>query len=230
MKIVGRDEENKVVFVDKADKIRKVNKFLKEGYQVVEVGRVFFLDYLRIEGCSPMFRRGGAGLTAQHCVVDLCGQRGAKYSDGSEVVVVRRTPYKFCRSWICGIFDRFFARMGIVWDRCTESVDADIAYVDRYNDHDAEPVAVLFGGSSDGRLALLHSDVDVDLRGRRVRIISYDYYERREVEWEDVVRGRGVFLVYMSENMAAWFDAYYIYPAAVFVKPGFSGSNVFFAA
>lgn len=228
MKVVGRDEKRKILFVDRIDKHGKVTKLKSEGWEVVEVGRIFFLDYLRVEGCSPVFRRGGYGLTAQHCVVDLCGLRDAKYSDGSQVVTINRRPYKFCRSWMCYIFDRLFAKLGVVWDRCVEPIDSDVAYVERFNEAMVEPIAVLFAGSSDGRLALIQSDAGIDLSGRRVAIISYDYYEKREVDWVAEIGGRGVFLVWMSD-LAAWFDAYYIYPAPVYVKPGFSGSNVFIA-
>ena len=146
-------------------------------------------------------------------------------SDGDVAHVTMDVPYKACKKWMCWIFSRFLTRYGYVWDKCVEEYDN--AVISRGN-NEKRPDLILFAGSSDGRLALFVPGLVWAPREPpfRVKVQSVDYQENQVKTWEAEIMGVGIFLVEFGEYVLP-FRAYYVYPAPVYVKPGFSGSNAF---
>ena len=237
--------DNGVVFVEdvvkrplieeKARKIalRTVGMFTK----TIPVGRIvaLFVDNpIYPLGCSPDYGSGGRYETCRHCVLngDICRLKSqVNMSDGSKANVTGFMEYKACRSWMCWVFAKWLNKYGWIYDSCIEEFDN--ALLDRGNEG-RFPDMVLFAGSEDGRLGLFVRGVE----GRelpsppfRVRIQSTDYWSGdrpQVVNWETVINGAGLFLVWFGDYVLP-FRAYYSYPTGIQVKPGFSGSNVYIA-
>jgi hypothetical protein len=156
---------------------------------------------------------------------DICRYRSSvNMSDGSTADVVHFERYKACRSWLCWIFARFINRFGWVNDRCIEEYDN--ATLNKGNTG-IVPHLILFAGSEDGRLALFTPSLDnrdVHSTPFRIEVQSMDYVENKIKVWRDVVRGTGIFLVDFPGYVLPFY-AFYVYPTAVEVRPGFSGSN-----
>jgi hypothetical protein len=203
--------------------------------RAVPVGRIRALQFVQNpiypRGCSPNYGSNGAYETCRHCVAgdDICRVRDAvDMSDGSGARVVYAAPLRACESWICWVFARWINRFGWVLDRCIEL--RDNAFLNRGNEGRL-PDLVLFAGSEDRSLALFVLGIERTYFSTpfkvRVQSVNYAGGEPEVIEWETAVDGTGIFLVWFGENYVLPFRAYYSYPSAVPVRPGFSGSNAF---
>jgi hypothetical protein len=241
--IVGVTDRG-VVFAEKPISVRSARKVALKAVGnfvgVVPVGRITALQFadnpvypLR---CSPNYGLDGRYETCRHCVLagDICRVRdAADMSDGSKANVATIFRYNACESLVCWIFAQFLNKYGWIYDRCIEEFDN--AALNRGNEGE-NPSLILFAGSEDGRLALFVRSIDSVVRGRklplapfRVRVQSTDYWSGGRpniVNWETVVNGTGIFLVWFG-NYVLPYRAYFSYPATVQVKPGFSGSNAY---
>jgi hypothetical protein len=240
--IVGVADKG-IVFVEKPVNVKKVMKVALKAVghfvDVVPVGRIralFVDDPVYPLGCSPNYGLNSRYETARHCVMarDICRVRDAvNMSDGSRTSVTNVFRYNACERWICWVFAKIINRFGWVYDQCIEEFDN--AVLNRGNEGKS-PDLILFAGSEDGRLALFVRSIDSVVRGRklppapfRVRMQSVDYWigdKPKIVNWEAVVNGTGLFLVWFG-NYVLPYRAYFSYPTAVQVKPGFSGSNAY---
>jgi hypothetical protein len=202
----------------------------------IPVGKIIalqFVDNPRYPlGCSPPYGSDSKYETCRHCVMngDLCRVRSkVDMNDGVKADVTGVFRFEACESLICWIFARFLNRYGWVLDRCIERWDN--AFISRGNEGNL-PDLVLFAGSEDEKLALFVPGVYkagyLPKPPFKVKVQSVNYWggSPRVVEWETVVNGMGLFLIWFGDYVLP-FRAYYSYPAGAEVKPGFSGSNAF---
>jgi hypothetical protein len=216
--------------------LKAVGRYVK----MVPVGRIYAFQFTNNpvypKGCSPCYGGGGRYETCLHCILygDICRMRDKiDMSDGSRAGVVGFSIFNACKSVTCWLFARFLNRFGWINDGCIET--SDNAWLDKGNEG-RYPDLILFAGSEDGRLALFTQGMLSIAEGRRlpdlpfrVKIQSVDYWsgsQPRIVNWEAVVNGAGLFLVYFGRYVLP-FRAYYSYPTEVQVRPGFSGSNAY---
>jgi len=243
MKILGRGvvgvTDNGIVFTEKPMSEKKARKVALKTVGwfrgVVPVGKIkaLFVDNpVYPWGCSPDYGSSGNYETCRHCVLndDICKVKSqVNMSDGSNANVVDSTRYKACRSWICWVFAKYLNEYGWVNDKCIETYDN--AIIDKGNEGQ-RPDLLLFAGSEDGSLGLFVPGLTKSTLPSppfKIKVQSADYWVSNEpqiVEWETDINGTGMFLIWFGDYVLP-FRAYYTYPAATQVKPGFSGSNAF---
>jgi len=232
--IVGITDEG-LVFVSKKEAYRRARKTALKVVgmykDTIYVGRIRALGFVENpiypQGCSPDYGGDGSYETAGHCIIDrdICRYRSSvNMSDGSTADVIHFERYKACRSWLCWVFARFINRFGWIRDECIEEYDN--ATLNRGN-VGIVPNLILFAGSADGKLALFTPSLDNNVPSPpfEIEVQSMDYVENKIKVWRDVVRGTGIFIVNFPGGYVLPFYAFYVYPASVVVRPGFSGSN-----
>jgi hypothetical protein len=236
--IVGITNEG-LVFVERPiseKKARKVALRTVGWYAgIVPVGKIkaLFVDNpIYPQGCSPDYGSNQYE-TCEHCVLDddICVvKKQVQMSDGSVADVASVAGYKACKSWVCWVYAKFLNKYGWVNDRCIETHDN--AILDRGNEGQ-RPDLLLFAGSEDGSLGLFIPGLTRSTLPSppfKIQIQSTNYWTQdgkpQIVNWETVVNGTGLFLIWFGDYILP-FRAYYSYPAATRVLPGFSGSNAY---
>ncbi|MGC8583516.1 MAG: hypothetical protein ACP5MH_07270 [Thermoproteus sp.] len=216
--IVGIDEANKIVFVQKADKLTQLQY---RGYTIIEVGQLsFFLGEgvgVLVE-CSPPFGQGSYS-TAAHCV------------DGGAIIYAKANGDKLWMKRVSVLKKLSMQPMDILCmlgiSDCTNIYD--YAEIDQGNQGPKPDLILSFGNASGNLVGFTQvPGKEGDYTGKTVRYLSYDYWIQDFVEKKTVINGQGIFYVYGPQNQIYKVKAFYSMSSTeVLAKPGYSGSNVY---